>query len=382
MRSRSRISRATTRLGGPEGQSGKALATSNGRSKSQSDKLLAKAGLLAGQGPAARCSPYMFYHGGEITYEDGSQNEKTTKKKKTEDAPAETPSKPLDDSDQPTDLSPVRDPRSESALSMVSPPLLLPKAQLAPLEDYDDEFSRGAVLAAIRDLRKRREKQAARKFNDILQTPCAENLVSFQARLAMEVRNDDGSTPAIRRENFINLMKGTYEVESDTLLDLFCREIDRSNEGMIPFTKVMELMNFFVGGEHRILTATACFRVFDVDKRDTLTLRRMKKMRASKPKERYGTSGATFAMIKAVLDLWMHDVTLSTTLSLEQFLPYWDTNEALVRGFMEEIIRTIMVVEFKFQRDKLVPQPDPPTLFACHNGLVPGYNRELISAIP
>ena len=379
MRSRRRLGAGpSTRLGGPIRQKLKPLEP----------KRTAKAGIISGGGhnEAYRCSPYMFYHGEEFEYEEeeGVTNPAASVVDKGKKAPKPVtppPKSPRPEGEDGDETVPIKDPRDLFATGVSSPPLHLPVAKLSELDDYDDEFSGGAVVSFIRDLKERRKRMRQRKFNDMLERPCPDNMLLLQQRLIAEIHNDDGTVPLIRKEHLAGLLKETYGFESEMTLELIGKELDTMNEGAVPFLKLMELLDKYVSGEHRMRTITACFHVFDVDERRTLTLRRLKLFRAAKRKDLYGTSGATFAMIKAILDLWIHEPGMTETLTFQQFIPFFDEHEFLVQGFLEEVFRQILIFEFKYAREALIP-PDPPTLRMCHEGLVPGFDRGMLSAIP
>jgi hypothetical protein len=122
--------------------------------------------------------------------------------------------------------------------------------------------------------------------------------------------------------------------------------------GCVPFGAVMELLDIYVNGQPSLDTRQACFDIFDVSKQRVVQLRFLRSLRGlSDATLRSQTGGGSFAMLKAVLDVFQQNEDLTTTLTKDQVVPLFDLDDGvLVEGFFEEIWRQIVVREFGVTR--------------------------------
>jgi hypothetical protein len=126
--------------------------------------------------------------------------------------------------------------------------------------------------------------------------------------------------------------------------------------GCVPFGAVMELLDIYVNGQPSLDTRQACFDIFDVSKQRVVQLRFLRSLRGlSDAALRLQTGGGSFAMLKAVLDVFQQNEDLTTTLTKDQVVPLFDLDDGvLVEGFFEEIWRQIAVREFGVTREEVL----------------------------
>lgn len=126
--------------------------------------------------------------------------------------------------------------------------------------------------------------------------------------------------------------------------------------GCVPVGAVMELLDIYVNGQPSLDVRQACFDVFDVSRQRVVQLRFLRSLRGlSDEKLRAQTDGGSFAMLKAVLDIFQQHADLTTTLTKDQVGPLFDLDDGvLVEGFFEEIWRQIAVNEFGAVRADLL----------------------------
>ncbi len=129
-----------------------------------------------------------------------------------------------------------------------------------------------------------------------------------------------------------------------------------SSSGCIPVFAVLELLDLYINGQPSVDTRQACFDVFDVRKQRVVTVQFLRSLRGMSDKNvSKQTSGGSFAMLKAVLDIFQMQEDLTTTLTKDQVVPLFDLDDGvLVEGFLEEILRQIAIREFGASREDLI----------------------------
>ena len=273
-----------------------------------------------------RHSPYIFFHGEQIGEDDETKNEPPP-------AAAEAPSSS-------------------------------PKREASPyggLEEDEDIFTHGSIKQLLVDVQRRRELFAHRQEHPAFSEPSSPNLKTIRSVLLRIAHSEDGAAPYFKRDEFIGVLRDTLGIMSDPLLQAFWTELDQRNSGVISFSAFFGLLEAFTNGPHSEETCKACFAVFDTDDRRVLTLKRIRSLRACKPHEMTGTSGVTFPMIKALLDMWHHSPEIDPndviqTMKVEQFQHIWESDDQIVAGFFEEIIRQILRIQFNHMRSEFVPK--------------------------
>lgn len=199
----------------------------------------------------------------------------------------------------------------------------------------------------------------------------AEGNAAYLAKAASEVR------VAL----ILDILREEYNIHNPVLLDALRSGLQRTNDrlregspisavssspssssataagaGTICFSTFMELIDLYVNGQPSIDTRHACFDVFDTTRCRVVTLKHLRSLRGlSDDKLLTRTDGGTFAMLKVLLDTFQQSEELTTTLTKEQVLPMFDVDEGrLVEGFLEEVIRQIVVHEYGVARQTLL----------------------------
>jgi hypothetical protein len=324
-----------------------------------------------------RMSPYMFFHGEDLVVSD---------------RPGAGPTSSL---------------RKKSEFPPISPAKQGSKVG-ATFDAVNDSFTEGTSRNLQVDVVRRNEKVEQLKRNvDTLLHPRNTNIASLYRLLgrkalqfsASKLEGSAGissSLLSIGMRSVIDVFKDQFEIVSDALLEAFrggmvlrfgtplsCEPdqeapqerglhrqssvasfdtkhltrcgVAQSEDCALPFAAVMEIVDEYINGSHSIRTRLACFQIFDVEGLRVVTLKSLRQLRGAKPDIlKKMTGGATQPMLKALLDLFSHSDNITTTLTKDEIVPFFDVSESLVGGFMEEILRQIVECEFGQPREKFL----------------------------
>jgi hypothetical protein len=292
-----------------------------------------------------RASPYMFFHGESSDYSEAvRQREEEQKALATRPQPG--------------------DKKATFAYSVV------PKASPILLDNIFDDlnsdaFAGGSVLktvAAIRSRRRGAEATSALKNEDVppnLRTlrkvllncaaPDANSKQPNQAGWNFESSGDIlVSVAAFKRE-----FRFLFDIESEQLLDLLIRDVTSRPLGRplpetVSFHQLYELFEKYVVGDESRGTSDSCFSVIDRKGSQTASLNSMRELRGLA--ESALPKGMRFSMLKATMNIFLCGSHSGLTISDGEFYKAFLEQDALVCGFMEQIVRHILVKHFGHDR--------------------------------
>jgi hypothetical protein len=304
-----------------------------------------------------RSSPYMFYH--------GEPHEKDPKEVR--------------------DASPFR----KSDMSQA-------------IKKADELFTGGLCKTAMEELRKRQDRHRAVVRADVFTNPKSLNLAAVQRRFAEAIADTipvtiipleskssfksksspsspvsppasgpspaesafnqissptkplDAGGPQIPVTKIIEVLRNDFDINNSNLFEALTAALPGPSIGF--FSWMAQLDAVLNNPLHSMTTRLACFRVFDVDQVRVLTSKGIRSLRCLKPHQlAENTDGANFFMLKAMLDLFCHpDSQWTSTLTQEDFIPLLDLDENLVQGFLEEIVRQLLVQKYDMARSELL----------------------------
>ena len=167
-----------------------------------------------------------------------------------------------------------------------------------------------------------------------------------------------GGGPMIPIAKIVDVLRHDYEIHNANLLEALAASLGGEKQATaIPFFTWMTMLDQILNNPiHSNTTRLACFRVFDLDQVRVITAKNIRHLRMLKLQQIYEqTDGGNFLMVKSMLDLFCHpDSAWTSTLSQEDFLPLLDCDENLVQGFLEEIVRQLLVQKHDCDRNDLL----------------------------
>ena len=327
-------------------------------SRAQKRKLLRPRAASKSPSPVStdnpRSSPYMFYH--------GEPHEKDPKEVR--------------------DASPFH--KSDLPLAM---------------EKADELFTGGLCQRALDELRKRQDRHRCVLKDDVFTHQKSANLAAVQRRFAESIAltmpvkivpserkgsliklkgshkpsepvpksdpNASGSFddiaaspldtgPQLSVAKIIEVLKNDFDISNPNLFEALTAALPNPT---LPFFNWMNQLDAILNNPtYSMNTRLACFRVFDVDEVRVVTSKSIRAMRCAKPQQlAERTNGGNFHMVKTMLDLFCHpDSEWTSTITQEDFMPLLDVDENLVQGYMEEIVRQLLVQKYEYNRNDLL----------------------------
>jgi hypothetical protein len=335
-----------------------------------------------------RASPYMFFHGESEEYTEAAREREEQRLTWLESKKGASPQR--------------GDDGRNSNMSFGHTPLPPPPAPSPILLDsiYDDfnsdAFAGGIVLStAVRLAEKRKKLHLVTQNNPIVKTDdyhanmglfrrallrciavdatgTADSVAAKPSAVGNWSFNNDNTASDLgvsvrAQHDEINLhvgmlrteLRDVFDVSSDKLLETFLREVSgraATNRPGLPdtiaFQSVYNLFDHYVNSrDKRAYTARACFLVFDTLKCSMVSIGSIRELRGKAA--RYLPPGATFPMVKGMMDAFLRQPGV-TTLSFDEFAAIFAESDVLVTAFIEEIIRSILVDKFDHDRAALM----------------------------
>lgn len=300
---------------------------------------------------ALRTNPYMFYHGESEEYV-AADKERQHKREEWNIVVDKYNSQRLPGLP------------SSALLSLNNKPAVDPLLLDNIFDDLrSDDFSRGQVRSTVEKVLSRRPCCDRIRHCPTALEPVEQNMIIIKNSLLSIVTLDssvpfEGDIPpealVIRLDAIKVLLRNHFEIESPVLVDVLCRELSKTKDGSgaVGYVHFLKLIESFVNGENKTSTQRACFKTFDIYDLEAIPRRDLIALRGSKPSE--FVNGQTRPMIKALLDIFCTSLD-SNAIDQEKFNEYFDLNENIVAGFLEEILRHLLVVQYKHKRDTLLP---------------------------
>lgn len=226
----------------------------------------------------------------------------------------------------------------------------------AATTEADIAFTNGEIAKVIEAVVQRVEAHERLPYNDIFTREVPDNVAALRRIFIKAVPVQSTSDePLIPKPAFRALCKETFDVQSEALIEIFMQHLDRQNTGFIPYEVLIGHFETVLNGPRKDAVADACFAVFDPLGQLVITVKMIRSLRACKPQVlAASTSGATPAMVKAMLDCFAHTFLGSETMGVEEFRPLLLSDDVLIAGFFEELLRQILVHGFNVDRRDLV----------------------------
>jgi len=159
---------------------------------------------------------------------------------------------------------------------------------------------------------------------------------------------------------FKSELRDVFDVTNERVIDAFVRGVAGRSAGRpgvpetISFTETVALLDLFVNGSKQAKdTVHSCFALFDTRNCNTISLAALRALRG-KP-DKHWPHGATFPMLKAFIDYCLKNPAAPmVTVTLDEFAAEWAESGTLAAGFLEEVLRVIVVKNFEGDRMALV----------------------------